>query len=250
MSHVYLVFLYMLCAGSSSWLARELTGFWYNDAQRIAALIPMTAVPLAALGITSAADALGRFVGRVSADVFSRPLPPRRALGIACLALLVYPAAIYPSQGIGHGMRVLHDRYNNANFSHLLVTADEQALYEKLATQIPAGETVLGSPFTGAQFSGIWSGHRVVIPHTSSNPTPDVALVSQKFKSFTTDPQVCAAVKRLKVGVVVDDFDRYGPTDQRQASYSGLVDLYDTPGLTPIGYGASVVIYRVGDCKS
>ena len=32
MSHVYLVFLYMLCAGSSSWLARELTGFWYNDA--------------------------------------------------------------------------------------------------------------------------------------------------------------------------------------------------------------------------
>jgi len=44
MSHVYLVFLYMLCAGSSSWLARELTGFWYNDAQRVAALIPMTAV--------------------------------------------------------------------------------------------------------------------------------------------------------------------------------------------------------------
>jgi hypothetical protein len=50
--------------------------------------------------------------------------------------------------------------------------------------------------------------------------------------------------------VVVDDFDRYGAADERQASYSGLVDLYDTPGLTPIGYGASVVIYRVGACKS
>ena len=250
LSHVYLVFLYMLCAGSSSWLARELTGFWYNDAQRVAALIPMTAVPLAALGITSAADAVGRFVGRVSADVFSRQLSPRRALGIACLAMLVYPAAIYPSQGLGHGAAVLQVRYDNANFSNLLVTADEQALYEKLATQIPAGETVLGSPFTGAQFSAIWSGHRVVIPHTGSNPIPDVALVSQKFKSFTTDPQVCAAVKRLKVGVVVDDYDRYGQTDERQATYSGLVDLYDTPGLTPIGYGASVVIYRVGDCKS
>ena len=90
----------------------------------------------------------------------------------------------------------------------------------------------------------------MVIPHTGSNPTPDVALVSQQFKSFTTDPQVCAAVKRLKVGVVVDDFDRFFVTDVRQSSYSGLVDLYDTPGLTPIGYGASVVIYRVGDCKS
>src|SRR5665811_591088 len=250
MSHVYLVFLYMLCAGSSSWLARELTGFWYNDAQRVAALIPMTAVPLAALGITSAADALGRFVGRVSADVFDRQLSPRRALGIACLAMLVVPAAIYPSQGLGHGAAVLQARYANANFSHLLVTADEQSLYEKLATQIPAGETVLGSPFTGAQFSGIWSGHRVVIPHTGSNPTPDVLLVAQRFKSFTTDPQVCAALKRLKVGVVVDDWDLFWPTDERQSNFSSLVNLYRTPGLTPIGYGSSVTIYRVGDCKS
>jgi hypothetical protein len=250
MSHVFLIFLYMLCAGSSSWLARELTGFWYNDAQRVAALIAMTAVPLAAVGITAAADALARVVGRVSVDVFGRRLSSQRALGIACLVMLVYPAAIYPSQGIGHGMRVLHDRYDNANFAHLMVSADEQVLYEKLATQIPAGETVLGSPFTGAQFSGIWSGHGVVIPHTGSNPKPDVALVSQHFKSFMTDPQVCAAVKRLKVGVVVDDFDRVFVTDDRQSSYLGLVDLYDTPGLTPIGYGASAVIYRVGDCKS
>jgi hypothetical protein len=250
MSHAFLIFLYMLAAGSSSWLARELTGFWYNDAQRIAALIPMTAVPLAALGITSAADALARLVRRVSADVFDRVLSSRRALGIACLGLLVVPAALYPSQGIGHGVAVLHERYANANFSHHMVTADEQVLYEKLATELPAGVTVLGSPFTGAQFSSIWSGHRVAIPHTSSNPTPDVALLSRQFKSFTTDRQVCAAVKRLKVGAVVDDFDRFWITDDRQASYAGLVDLYDTPGLTPIGYGASVVIYRVGDCKS
>ena len=164
--------------------------------------------------------------------------------------MLVGPVVLYPTQGIGHGAAVLRDRYANANFSHLMVTADEQVLYEQLATRVPAGETVLGSPFTGAQFSSIWSGHRVVIPHTTSNPTPDVALLSRQFKSFTTDPQVCAAVKRLKIGAVVDDFDRFMVTDVRQSSYSGLVDLYDTPGLTPIGYGASVVIYRVGDCKS
>ena len=90
----------------------------------------------------------------------------------------------------------------------------------------------------------------MVIPHVSTNPPKDVALISQDFKSFTTDPAVCAALKRLKVGAVVDDFDLFWPTDTRQPSYSGLVDLYDTPGLTPIGYGASVTIYRVGDCRS
>jgi len=249
-SHVFLVFLYMLSAGSQGWLSRELTGFWYNDAQRIAALVPMTAVPLAAVGITSAADALGRIVGRVSSDLLGRPLSSRRALGIACLAMMVVPAVIYPNQGLGQGAAILQDRYTNRNFLNHMVTPDEQALYEKLATQIPAGETVLGSPFTGAQFSSIWSGHGVVIPHTSSNPTPDVSLVSRDFKSFTTDPRVCAALKRLKVGVVVDDWDLFWPTDARQSSYSGLLDLYGTPGLTPIGYGSSVIIYRVGACQS
>lgn len=250
LSHVYLVFLYMLSAGGSGWLSRELTGFWYNDAQRVAALLPMTAVPLAALGITSAADALARLVARVSADVFDRRLSPHGALGIACLGMLVVPAVFHPTEGIGHGVPVLQDRYSNTSFAHLMVTADEQVLYERLATQIPSGTTVLGSPFTGAQFSGIWSGHRVAIPHPGSNPTPDIALVSRQFKSFATDPQVCAAVKRLKVGAVVDDFDRFWVADDRQSSYAGLVNLTDTPGLTPIGFGASAVIYRVGDCKS
>jgi hypothetical protein len=247
--HVFLIFLYMLAAGSPTWLARELTGFWFNDAQRVAALIPMTAVPLAALGITSAADVLARFVGRVSLDVLGRPLSSRRALGIACVGMMLAAAVIYPNQ-IGQGAAVLQDRYRNRNFAHLLVTADEQVLYEKLAGQIPAGQTVLGSPFTGAQFSPIWSGHRVAIPHTSSNPTADVRLVSLRFKSFTTDPAVCAALKRLKVGAVVDDSDRYQAADERQSSYSGLVNLQTTSGLTPIGRSASVVIYRVGDCKS
>jgi hypothetical protein len=248
-SHVFLVFLYMLCAGASGWLSRELTGFWYNDAQRLAALIPLTAVPLAALGITSGADALGRVVGRVSVDVFGVLLSLRRALGIAALLMLA-AFSVLPSQGIGQGAAVLQDRYSNLNFFNHMVTPDEQVLYEKLSSQIPAGETVLGSPFTGAQFSAIWSGHGVVIPHTSSNPTPDVALVSRDFKSFTTDPKVCAALKRLKVAVVVDDWDLFWPTDDRQPSYSGLVNLYGTPGLTPIGYGSSVVIYRVGACQS
>jgi hypothetical protein len=248
-SHVFLVVLYLLAAGSQGWFAHELTGFWYNDPQRIAALIPMTAVPLAALGITNLADVLGRFVGRVWSDVLGRQLSSRRAVGVGALGMLVVAVAIHPDHGIGQGATVLQDRYRNQNFSNLMVTADKQVLYEKLATEIPAGETVLGSPFTGAQFSAIWSGHGVAIPHTTSNPIPDVALVSKEFKSFTTNPQVCAALKRLKVGAVVDDFDRFWVTDERQSNYSGLVDLYNTPGLTPIGYGASAVIYRVGDCK-
>jgi len=248
-SHAFLVLLYMLAAGSPSWLARELTGFWFNDAQRVASMIPMTAVPLAALGITSAADVLARFVGRFSSEVLGRTLSSHRSLGIAALVMLLLFVVIYPNQ-IGQGAAVLRDRYRNDVNAHHMVTADEQRLYERLPSQLREGETVLGSPFTGAQFSAIWSRHGVVIPHTGSNPTPDVRLVSLRFKSFTTDPLVCAAVKRLKVGVVVDDTDRFQATDERQSSYSGLVDLQFTPGLTPIGQGATVVVYRVGQCQS
>lgn len=249
-SYVLVIFLYMLSAGTTGWFTRELTGFWYDDPQRIAALIPMSAVPLCALGITSAADAVGRFIGRISADVFSRPLASRVALAMACVAMMALPAVIYPNQGIGQGAAVLQDRYTNLDFKNHMVTSDAQALYVKLATQIPAGGTVLASPFSGAQFSSIWSGHQVIIPIVTGNPPKDVALVSQDFKSFTTDTAVCAALKRLKVAVVVDNFNRFWPTDSRQVNYSGLVDLTDTPGLTPIGYGDSVTVYRVGPCQS
>ncbi|GAA1255190.1 DUF6541 family protein [Oryzihumus leptocrescens] len=249
-SHAFLLFLYMLDAGSGSWLSRQLTGFWYNDPQRVAALIPLTAVPLAAVGITAAADTLGRFIGRMSAEVWGRVLSPRRALGAACVLMAVVPAVIYPNQGIGEGAGILQDRYTNLHGFNHLVTADEQEMFTKLGKQIPAGTTVLGSPFTGAQFSSIWSGHPVVIPHITSNPKPDVALVQRQFKEFTTNPEVCAAVKRLKIGAVVEDYDTFWPTDSRQKNYLGLVDLVGTPGLTPIGYGESSVAYRVGDCHA
>jgi len=52
------------------------------------------------------------------------------------------------------------------------------------------------------------------------------------------------------VGAVVDDLDRFFWKDDVPAGYAGLVDLRGTPGLTPIGFGVSVVIYRVGDCTS
>jgi len=58
------------------------------------------------------------------------------------------------------------------NFKHHMVLTNRR--YGKLANQIPAGETVLGSPSTGAQFSSIWSGHAVVIPHVSTNPPQDM----------------------------------------------------------------------------
>jgi hypothetical protein len=248
-SHVFVVFLYVLAAGGSGWLARELTGFWFNDAQRVAAMIPMTAVPLAALGITSGADALAGFVGRVWSDVLGRPLSSHRALGIAGAGMLLVALVLSPND-LGQGASVLQDRYRNPDLTGRMVTADEQVLYQNLATEIPVGETVLGSPFSGAQFSAIWSGRAVDIPHTGSNPTPDIRLVSQRFKSFTTDPAVCAAVKRLKVGAVVDDADPFHGTDDRRSSYLGLVNLAGTSGLTPIGRGLTTVIYRVGDCKS
>ena len=55
---------------------------------------------------------------------------------------------------------------------------------------------------------------------------------------------------QIGVGAVVDDLDKFQADDERQSSYSGLVGLQNTVGLTPIGRGVSVVIYRVADCKS
>jgi hypothetical protein len=249
-SFAFLVFLWMLAVASPSALAQELTGFWYNDPQRVAALVPVAAVPLVAVGLTIALDYAGTTFGRLVRDIRGRELTPRVALGTVTAVAIAVPLVIYPNQGIGAGAAVIQDRYTNLQGDQKLVSSDKQALFEQMATLLPPGGSVLGSPFTGVQFSRIWSGHDVVIPHLNSKDKPDVELLKGRFKDFMTDRSVCDAVKRLKVVAVVEDYERFWPTDGRQYLYAGLQDLAGTPGLTPRAYSESAVVYTLADCTA
>jgi hypothetical protein len=249
LSFAFLIFLWVLAVSSDSRLARELTGFWYNDPQRVAALIPVAAVPLVALGITSALDWLGTLMGRLAKDLRGRDVPSRTALAGACVVSMLGAVVLHHNQGIGAGAAVLLDRYTNRQGDQKLVSDSKLALFEQLPKLLPPGGRVLGSPFMGVQFSRIYSGHDVVIRHVNSQDKPDVELLSRQFKTFMVDKRVCDAVKRENVVAVIEDYERFWPSDGRQDNYSALQDFWGTPGLKFKASSGTTQLFTLEDCS-
>jgi hypothetical protein len=250
LSFVFLVWLWILDVSSASRLARELTGFWYNDPQRVAALLPVAAVPLVAVGITSALDWLGTVIGRLAKDLRGRDVSPRMALGAAFALFAVGAVGLHHNQGIGAGAAVLLDRYTNNQGDQKLVSSTKQQLFEEMPKLLPPGGKVLGSPFMGVQFSRIYSGHDVVFPHLNNQDKPDAELLGRDFKNFMNDKAVCAAVKRENVVAVVEDYERYWANDYRQERFSGLEDLWGTPGLKFKAASGTTLLYTLADCSA
>jgi hypothetical protein len=249
LSFAFLVFLWILDVSSDSRLSQELTGFWYNDPQRVAALLPVAAVPLVALGITAALDWLGTTIGRLAKDLRGRDVSSRMALAAASALMVLGAVGLHHNQGIGAGAAVLLDRYTNMQGDQKLVSSTKQHLFEEMPALLPPGGKVLGSPFMGVQFSRIYSGHDVVIRHLNSAEQPDVELLERQFKTFMVDKNVCDAVQRQHVVAVVEDYERYWATDGRQEKYSGLEDLWGTPGLKFKASSGTTLLFTLDDCS-
>lgn len=245
MSHVAVAGLAIIAASEDSALSHLFTGFWYNDAYRIYAVLPITALPLAALGarwaLTWSVPRLRRFSGSV----------PALLRGHAAIAMLAAVAVLVP---VGSGVRAVGRAvsrfYNLAELpaADILLTSSEQAMYRRLAREVPPGGVIAGSPWTGETYAQIFSGHAVLWPTMSPKNDADRALLVERFRDFATDPAVCAAVKRQHVAVVVTDSQLFW-ADIGAVDYPGFDDLSGVPGLTKIDQAGTATAYVVGECS-
>ncbi|HWU32147.1 MAG TPA: DUF6541 family protein, partial [Marmoricola sp.] len=137
-----------------------------------------------------------------------------------------------------------------------MITPGQEAMFKQLASNAPAGMSVVGDPFTGAIFAGILS-HRVGIFQNLAAPTDLAsALVGAKFSAYQNDWLVCAAVRSLKIGTAVDGRTYPGQTRADHAAYVGFDRLGTIPGLTPMVdkgtglplSGGGATAYSVGSC--
>lgn len=256
-SHVVVIGLVVICTTTDGSIRPTLTGFWYNDGFRVAALLPLTAVPLATMG---ALWTRAWLVGHIRVLAAYKPLSTspgaarrvvRWAQPIAAAVLAVVIVALLPTTNpLSPVVSTVRQYY--ADFPDPLVTPDEAALYRHIAQWSPPGSDILGSPWTGAAYAGVLSGRQVVFPHmVTTNDAPRLLLM-RSFDRFTTDPAVCRAVKDLHVRIVVDDAHKFDAASSggRIAQYTGLNHLSTTPGLTVLGRSKTATVYRVGDCST
>ncbi len=236
------VLLYVVVAGCSVWVIRDvLTGSWYNNIPRLAALLPIAVVPLAARGAGAIWSWSTRKAGRV--------LPRGSALwwtaAAAATAALVAVAQVGPMPA---AVRQGHESHFALDDNSALLSPDELALIERLDETVPPGAVIAGSPWTGAALAYALSGRVVLMPHTLMYETEDIRAINGGLADASEGDDVCAAVDETGVGYVLDFGTREVPPGFDGRRYPGLDGLAESETVELIDQEGDAKLYRVVGC--
>ncbi|SCQ65784.1 Conserved domain protein [Propionibacterium freudenreichii] len=244
-AHGFVIFLWVVVAALPiSPFRSTLVGIWYNDASRLAAALPLTAFPLAAI----ACNALAEWIARLA----RRQWPGARAEAITSWVLtVVMVAVLFPvtqlSAPLRQAVRDGSDSYRvtlNAN----VVDTDEYALLKRLPGLVPAGERVATVPYNGSSMAYALENVLTTTTHILYSPSTDVAEINANLRNAESQPQVCSALRNLNVHYALD----FGTFEVNNSSYAvgnpGFADLSQAPGFVPIASSGHAVLYRIDAC--
>lgn len=227
-----------------------LAGVWYNDSYRVAALLPIAAVLLVAIGVNWAEAKLRTGPWRRPVrKVFQRgPVPAGRLrlLRMTGVGVLSMAAVALGQQGsVQHEVALAATRYAINNDSPL-VSEDELELMERLPETVPADAVLLGNPYTGAALSYAIGDRKAAQMHILSYVSPELQKIYDDLGAVETDPGVCSAVRTEKAFYVLD----FGSEEVHGGSHTpaGLRHLDENPGVQPVDRQGGVTLYRITAC--
>lgn len=231
--------LYIVVSGLPYWVPRDiLTGAWYNNAPRLAALLPFAWVPLAAVGGARLWEVLGTLLARIP-----RPrLRPVLAALVAVVVLVIVPQVGSMRQAVAsaRGAFVVTE-------ASPLLTTDELELIERLDDEVPDDAVILGSPWTGTALAYALADRRVIMPHTLMDITDDMSAVLEGLDTARAGSAVCEAVDRLGIDYVLD----FGTQEINggEHEYKGLDRLDSSAAVQEVDAVGDAVLYEVVVCK-
>lgn len=231
--------LYIVVSGLPYLVQRDiLTGAWYNNAPRLAALLAIAWVPLAAVGGATIWAALTRWTARIGRAGLRRAV---LAVG-AILVLVLIPQFGTMRQAVASA----HGAFATTDESPLL-TSDELALIERLDDEVPEDAVILGSPWTGTALAYAIADRRVVMPHTLMDITEEMSVLLDGLDSAKPgSAEVCAAVDDLGVEYVLD-FGTQEVNDGKHP-YKGLDRLRSSQAVEKVDAVGDAVLYKVVLC--
>lgn len=238
--------LYVLSASSDGDLAAALTGAWYNDSYRLAATVPVTAAPLAALGLL----ALGGLVRRLLLRL-PEPAPGwarrRGSAAVVVAALTALVTVISGGLGVATHASVLAGTYRTSADS--LLEPGQREFLEHVGTLLPPDAVVAADPYTGNALLYPLTGREVLFGHMTGNWTPDQLLVASRLRDAGTDPTVCAAAAATRVGWVLTGPLTFWPWSGGARWYPGLHDIAPVPGFELVAEDGGRELWRLTACE-
>ncbi|GAB1511817.1 DUF6541 family protein [Actinophytocola sp. KF-1] len=235
--HAATTFLYVLAASINRPDTRMFTGFWYNDSHRLAAMVPITAVPLAVGGILLLAAKVSESPTRLS-----RVPSTYAAIGLTVL-LLVVTTGLYPADR----QKRVAAGYAVSDVSKL-VTADMERFYLRVKNEIPEDAVVAGNPFNGSAMLWALADREVLFPHFRSEHSREQRIIAGHLNEVTTEPVVCEAVRHLHADYLLVGAAKFRTYDGYWNYYRGLADPGSAPGFELVDSDGTNKLYRVTAC--
>lgn len=226
-------------------LRDALTGSWYNNLPRIAAMFAVVSVPLGAYGIA----ATWRWVRSRRAVVTTlRPVPKavRAVAGVAVAIAAVLVTQVGPLTPVPTAVSWAQPLYI-LDPSSPLVSSDELALMERLDEHVPEGVLIAGSPWTGAGLAYAISGRAVLMPHALMEIGPELQLINDGLNEASAGDDVCRAIDDLDVGFVLD----FGTKEVHPGEKNvlpGLQDLAESQDVRLVDQQGGAKLYEIVAC--
>ncbi|WP_315913021.1 DUF6541 family protein [Arthrobacter sp. lap29] len=220
-----------------------LTGVWYNDSYRLAAILPITALPFAAIGFGWLWGEIRRVLARWATvrDGNSDEVSQQRFPAVlTAVGLLLAVLLTIPMQGAPMKVAIASAGHNYAETPDSgLVSSDELALIDKLDDIVAPNDVIAVSPWAGAAMAYALADRRTTSMHTLSNYSANVTIINDALRDAKTNPEVCPAVKATGVRYVLD----FGPKEVHggRHDFPGLENLKDSPAFE--------IVTRIGDAK-
>jgi len=244
-SFIIVALLFVVVSAGPAGRYRDLlTGVWYNDSYRLAALLPVIGVPLAALGAAWLIERLQeqtlRFRSRaaaVAAPGFLHSAGP--VIALVAVGLLQAPPMVTP---------VLSAQANYSTTPDSpLVSSDEMAIIDELDNYVPADATVAVNPWTGGAMAFAIADRNTTSKHTLTTYTKATELLNDKFREAATDPSVCAAARAGNVRYVLD----FGTREVHGGNhgFQGLQIPDATPGFRLLDQKGEAKLFQVTACQ-
>ncbi len=225
------------------------TGVWYNDSNRVAAIMPIGSLVVAVLGAVGIVGAVSFLAGRAG-DALALGATARRTV-VVVLAVLGSLLLLWGSQGenVREVARQGADRYQQTADSPL-VDEDEAALLGRLDEVTPPDAVIAGNPWTGAALAYALADREVTEKHILTQVPDDVLVLDADLADIDDDPAVCAAVVTSGVTHVLDFGDRF-VNDGRNMSidYSGLEHLREGEHLRLVDSEGDARLFEIVGCS-
>ncbi|MCD7101223.1 hypothetical protein LRX77_04100 [Pseudoclavibacter sp. 13-3] len=221
-----------------------LTGGFYTDQYRVAALTAITAVPLAILGLVSCFDAVTTWSTKIAVLLdWIRPAAVK-ALALTILAILtVGLTQIHVVQATAGKVTPFFRNTGDAE----ILTGDERAVLEKVGDLVPQGATIIVNPGTGAAFAYALADRRVTESAILNIPTEQEQVLRRSLDDIDSMPAVCQAVRSLQAYYVLDFGNGNTLNTTFANGYEGFEDLTSSDFQTLYQMGSARLL-RIEGC--